>query len=38
MEGFLNLRLPPWLRRLATRLLAIIPALIAIVYFGEHIW
>jgi manganese transport protein len=36
MEGFLNLRLPPWLRRLATRLLAIIPALIAIIYFGEH--
>lgn len=36
MEGFLNLRLPPWLRRLATRLLAIIPALIAISYFGEH--
>ncbi len=36
MEGFLQLRLPPWLRRLATRLLAIIPALIAIVFFGEH--
>ncbi|MFB2935621.1 Nramp family divalent metal transporter [Aerosakkonemataceae cyanobacterium BLCC-F154] len=35
MEGFLQLRLPPWLRRLATRLLAIIPALIAIIFFGE---
>jgi manganese transport protein len=35
MEGFLQLRLPSWLRRLATRLLAIIPALIAIVWFGE---
>jgi manganese transport protein len=36
MEGFLHLRLPPWLRRLSTRLLAVIPALIAIIYFGER--
>ena len=36
MEGFLQLRLPPWLRRLATRLLAIVPALIAIIFFGER--
>lgn len=36
MEGFLQLRLPPWLRRLATRLLAIIPALITIIFFGEQ--
>jgi manganese transport protein len=36
MEGFLQLRLPPWIRRLATRLIAIIPALIAIVFFGEQ--
>jgi manganese transport protein len=35
MEGFLQLRVKPWLRRIATRLLAIIPALIAIVFFGE---
>lgn len=35
MEGFINLRLRPWLRRLITRLLAIIPALIVILYFGE---
>ncbi len=35
MEGFLQLRLPSWLRRLATRLLAIVPALIAIILFGE---
>lgn len=35
MEGFLQLRLPPWVRRLATRLLAIVPALIAIIFFGE---
>lgn len=36
MEGFLDLRLPPWLRRIATRLIAIIPALIAIIFFGER--
>jgi len=35
MEGYLNLRLQPWLRRLITRLIAIIPAFIAINYFGE---
>ncbi|MFM2311096.1 MAG: hypothetical protein RLZZ04_372 [Cyanobacteriota bacterium] len=36
MEGFLHLRLPQWLRRLATRLIAIVPALVAIIYFGEQ--
>ncbi len=36
MEGFLELRIAPWLRRLATRLVAIVPALIAIIFFGEH--
>jgi manganese transport protein len=36
MEGFLELRLPPWLRRLATRLLAIVPALVCIFLFGEQ--
>ena len=35
MEGYLNLRIAPWLRRLITRLIAIIPALFTIVYFGE---
>lgn len=35
MEGFLQLHFPPWLRRLATRMLAIVPALIAIILFGE---
>jgi manganese transport protein len=35
MEGFLQLRIPSWLRRLATRLIAIVPALIAIAFFGE---
>jgi manganese transport protein len=35
MEGFINLRLRPWLRRLITRALAIIPAVGIIGYFGE---
>jgi len=35
MEGFINLRLRPWLRRLITRLLAIIPAVIVIGLYGE---
>jgi manganese transport protein len=35
MEGFLNLRLRPWLRRLITRTLAIIPAVIVIGIYGE---
>jgi manganese transport protein len=36
MEGFINLRLRPWLRRLITRLIAIIPAVIVTVLYGER--
>ena len=36
MEGFVNIRLRPWLRRLITRLMAIIPAIIVVVLYGEH--
>jgi manganese transport protein len=36
MEGFLSFRLPPWARRLITRLIAIVPALITILVFGEQ--
>jgi len=36
MEGFLNIRLRPWLRRLITRLIAIIPALITVAIYGER--
>lgn len=36
MEGHLNLRIQPWLRRLITRLLAIIPALFTLLYFGNE--
>ncbi|MDQ7949219.1 MAG: divalent metal cation transporter, partial [Pedobacter sp.] len=35
MEGHLNLRIQPWLRRLITRLLAIIPAFCTIQFFGN---
>ena len=35
MEGFLNIRLRPWLRRLITRLIAIVPAVIVTVIYGE---
>ncbi len=36
MEGYLNLRLQPWIRRLLTRLIAIIPALLTILILGEE--
>jgi manganese transport protein len=36
MEGFINLRLRPWLRRLITRLIAIIPAVIVVALYGER--
>jgi manganese transport protein len=35
MEGFVNIRLRPWLRRLVTRLLALIPAIITVSLYGE---
>ena len=35
MEGFLNIRLRPWLRRLITRAIAIVPAVVVIGLFGE---
>ena len=35
MEGYLNFRLQPWIRRLLTRLIAIIPAFITILILGE---
>jgi manganese transport protein len=35
MEGFLNIRLRPWLRRLITRLIAIVPAIICVILYGE---
>jgi manganese transport protein len=35
MEGFLNIRLRPWLRRLITRAIAIVPAVIVTALYGE---
>jgi manganese transport protein len=35
MEGFLNIRLKPWMRRLITRLIAIIPAIIVTALYGS---
>jgi len=35
MEGYLNLRIQPWVRRIVTRLIAILPAFLTILYFGE---
>ncbi|GGO21916.1 Nramp family divalent metal transporter [Deinococcus humi] len=35
MEGFVNIRLKPWVRRLVTRLIAIIPTVIVVLIYGE---
>ena len=35
MEGFINFRMRPWIRRLSTRLIAIIPAVAVIAIYGE---
>jgi manganese transport protein len=35
MEGFLGLSLPPWLRRLATRLIAMVPAVLITWFYGD---
>ena len=36
MEGFIDLRLRPWLRRLITRAVAIVPAIIVVLLYGER--
>ncbi len=36
MEGFLNIRMRPWLRRLITRTLAVIPAALTIYFAGDQ--
>ncbi len=35
MEGFLNLRVKPWVRRIITRLTAIVPAVLVIIIYGS---
>ncbi|WP_269686239.1 Nramp family divalent metal transporter [Flavobacterium lacustre] len=37
MEGYLNLRIQPWVRRIITRIIAIVPAVIVILIYGESI-
>lgn len=37
MEGYLNLRIQPWVRRIITRLIAIVPAVIVILIYGESV-
>ncbi|MBE0392082.1 Nramp family divalent metal transporter [Flavobacterium sp. PL002] len=37
MEGYLNLRIQPWVRRIVTRLIAIVPAVVVITIFGEGV-
>ena len=36
MEGFLQIRISPWLRRLSTRLLAILPTVVVVLLYGER--
>jgi manganese transport protein len=36
MEGFLNIRIRPWMRRLITRIIAIVPAAIVAIFYGER--
>ena len=35
MEGFIDIRLAPWLRRMITRLIAIVPAAVVTLWYGE---
>ena len=37
MEGYLNLRIQPWVRRIITRLIAIVPAVVVISIFGDGV-
>ena len=37
MEGYLNFRMQPWVRRIITRLIAIVPAVVVISIFGEGV-
>jgi len=37
MEGYLNLRIQPWVRRIITRLIAIVPAVLVIMIYGESV-
>jgi manganese transport protein len=36
MEGFINIKIAPWLRRLITRMIAIVPAALVTIWYGER--
>jgi manganese transport protein len=36
MEGFVHMKLAPWLRRLITRAIAIVPTIVVVAFYGEH--
>lgn len=36
MEGFINIKVIPWLRRLISRGITIVPAALAVIFFGQH--
>lgn len=36
LEGFLDLRLPPWQRRMITRMIALVPAMAGVILLGDH--
>jgi len=36
MEGFLDIQIAPWLRRLITRMVAIVPAAVVVIFYGEE--
>lgn len=35
MEGFIHIKLPPWIRRLITRLLSVLPVILCAIFFGD---
>ena len=37
MEGYLDLTIKPWLRRIITRMVAILPAVLAIIFLGDQV-
>jgi manganese transport protein len=36
MEGFIHMKVAPWLRRLITRTIAIVPTIVVVAFYGEH--
>jgi manganese transport protein len=36
MEGFVHMKVAPWLRRMITRVIAIVPTIVVVAFYGEH--